>query len=182
MQSLTNDHDVIGDTGFGVRKISGLDGKRLRLFFLSLLWRAAVSTHHGFSEIELSSEDVEKLGRMLLENDPEPSTYFSIQLTQISTLGRVQNLTPIAQTKTIPAFDNVPARSVPFFRFYFDGLIAHIHPIPDDDSGKLGPLVLGQEDVFTVSTVTYEISFQRKNLASIMAEAHQNWPDVMRKL
>jgi hypothetical protein len=182
MQFLAEDHDRMGDTGFGVRKISGLDGKRLRLFYLSLLWRAAASTHHGFSEIKLAPEEVEKLGQMLLANDPEPSTYFPIQLTQISTLGTVQNLTPLAQTKTIPAFDGAPARSVPFFRFYFEGLIAHIHPVPDDESYKLGSLVLGQEDTLTVSTVTYEISFQRKNLANMMAEAHQSWPEIMKKL
>jgi hypothetical protein len=181
-QLLTDNHDRMGDTGFGVRKITGLDGKRLRLFFLSLLWRAAASTHHGFSDIKLSSEEVEKLGQMLLANDPEPSTYFSIQLTQISTLGTVQNLTPFAQTKTIPAFDSVPARTVRFFRFYFDGLVAHIHPVPDGDSCKLGSLVLGLEDVLTVSTVTYEISFQRKNLTNMMAEAYANWPDTMKKL
>jgi hypothetical protein len=182
MQALANEHDLIGDTGWGVRNISGLDGKRLRLFFLSLLWRAAASTHRGFSEIKLSSKDVEKLGRMLLANDPEPSTYCSIQLTQISTLGMVHNLTPIAQTKTIPAFGNVSERAVPFFRFYFEGLIAHIHPIPDDGSCELGPLVLGQEDTLTVSTVTYDISLQRKNLSSIMTDAYRNWPDVMKKL
>jgi hypothetical protein len=184
LQSLAHghDHDPIGNTGFGLRKVSGLDANRLRLFFLSLLWRAAASTLHGFAEIKLPPQELEKLREMLLADDPGAPTYFSIHLIQISTLGPVQNLTPIAQTKTIPAVGNVQEHTRPIFRFYFEGLVAHIHLDAEYESDKLGPLVLGQEESITITTVTYEQSFQRKNLMNIIAEAYMNWPDLMAKL
>jgi hypothetical protein len=185
LQSLPHgqDHDPIGDTGFGLRKVSGLDANRLRLFFLSLLWRAAASTHYGFAAIKLPPQELEKLGDMLLANDPGVPTYFSIHLIQISTLGPAQNLTPIAKTTTIPAFGDVQEHSRPIFRFYFEGLVVYIHL--DDaeyDSQKLGPLVLGLEESIAIPTVTYEMSFQRKNLMNLMADAYMNWPDLMTKL
>lgn len=180
---LGPDHDLIGNTGFGLRKVRGLDANRLRLFFLSLLWRAAASTHYGFAEIKLPPQELARLGDMLLANDPGAPSYFSIQLTQISTLGPAQNLTPIAQKKQIPAVGDVQEHSRPIFRFYFEGLVAHIHL--DDaeyETNKLGPLVLGLEDSIAISTVTYEMSFQRKNLMKLMAEAYTNWPELMAKL
>jgi hypothetical protein len=184
LQSLPHghDHDLLGTSGFGLRKVSGLDANRLRLFFLSLLWRAAASTHGGFVEIKLPPQELEKLREMLLANDPGAPTYFSIHLIQISTLGPAQNLVPIAQTKTIPAVGDVQEHTRPIFRFYFEGLVAHIHLDAEYESDKLGPLVLGQEGSITITTVTYEQSFQRKNLMNIVAEAYMNWPDLMAKL
>jgi hypothetical protein len=184
LQSLPHghDHNPMGNTGFGLRKVSGLDANRLRLFFLSLLWRAAASTHYGFAEIKLPPQELENLGEMLLTNDPGAPSYFSIQLTQISTLGPAQNLTPIARTKTIPAVGEVQEHSRPYFRFYFEGLVTHIHLDSEYESHKLGPLVLGQEESITITMVTYEMSFQRHNLMNLMAEAHTNWPDLMAKL
>lgn len=67
-------------------------------------------------------------------------------------------------------------------RFYFDGLIAHIHLDNDYESQKLGPLVLGQEESIAIGTVTYEMSFQRTNLMNLMAEAYNKWSDLMGKL
>jgi hypothetical protein len=176
------DHDPIGDTGFGLRKVSGLDASRLRLFYLSLLWRAAASTHYGFAEIKLPSPELEKLGEMLLASDSGAPSYFSIHLTQISTLGPAQNLVPLARTKTIPAVGDVQEHYRPYYRFYFEGLVAHIHLDPEYESHKLGPFVLGQEESIAITTVTYEMSFQRKNLMNLMADANKNWPDLMAKL
>jgi hypothetical protein len=50
------------------------------------------------------------------------------------------------------------------------------------DSQKLGPLVLGLEESIAIPTVTYEMSFQGKNLMNLMADAYMNWPDLMTKL
>jgi hypothetical protein len=184
LQSLPHghDHDPIGTTGFGLRKVSGLDANRLRLFFLSLLWRAAASTHYGFTEITLPPPELEKLGEMLLANDPGSPTYFPIHLTQISTMGPAQNLAPFARTKTIPGMGDVQEHTRPYFRFYVEGLVAHIHLDAEYESDKLGPLVLGLNDFITITTVTYEVSFQRKNLMRLVTEAHMKWPDLMAKL
>ena len=178
------DHDPIGDTGFGLRKLSGTDFTKLRLFFLSLLWRAAASTLQGFAEIQLESEELEGLRARLVARDPGPPTYFSIQLTQLSTLGEAQNLVPLARIKNIPSIEEFEGYSIPYFRFYFDGLIAHIHP---NDYGthqpdKLGPLVLGQSEFTTIPTVKYEKSFQLTNLLRLQTDAWSCWPELMTRL
>jgi hypothetical protein len=178
------DHSVIGDTGWGLRRLKDIDFKKLRLFFLSLLWRAAATTHAGFVGMNLSPEELDELGSRLVNRDPGPPTYFSIHLNQLSTMGDGHNLTPIAQTKRIASVDDINEHSVPFFRFYFDGLIAHVHPNDDasDDPSSLGPLVLGQEEFTAVATIKYETSFQRENLLNLMGEAWRGWPELMLKL
>jgi hypothetical protein len=56
-------------------RIWGLDYTRLRLFFLSLLWRMSVSTLPYFKEVSLGPHE-EVLRRMLLEGRPgEPDQY-----------------------------------------------------------------------------------------------------------
>ncbi|WP_084805291.1 hypothetical protein [Bradyrhizobium sp. NAS80.1] len=178
------DHSEIGDTGWGLRRLKDIDFKKLRLFFLSLLWRAAASEHPGFAEISLSAEELDELGSKLVDRDPGPPNYFSIHLNQLSTMGEAHNLTPIAQTKRIPPIEDVEEHFVPFFRIYLDGLIAHVHPNNEAsyDGSKLGPLVLGQEEFATVATIKYEASFQRENLQILQSEAWRAWPELMTKL
>ncbi|WP_316234890.1 hypothetical protein [Bradyrhizobium sp. SZCCHNR1004] len=176
-------HDAIAKTGWGLRRLEGGDFGRLRLFFLSLLWRAVATKINGFADIELSAGELAELGARLVARDPGPPSYFGVQLIQISTLGEVQNLTPIARTKRIPAFEDITEHSVPFFRFYFNGLIAHIHPNTGEyDARKIGPLVLGQDGFTAVATVKYEMSFQRENMLNLVSEAWRGWPQLMEKL
>ncbi|HEV7779150.1 MAG TPA: hypothetical protein VGO76_19930, partial [Luteibacter sp.] len=53
--------------GFGIREINGVDGESLRIFFLSLLWRAATSRRSEFSEVQLSPSNLEQLRLMVLK-------------------------------------------------------------------------------------------------------------------
>lgn len=183
MQSLVGNHDLFDGTGVGVRSITGIDGNKLRLFFLSLLWRAAVTSRPEFDEISLPQNSVERLRCMLLADDPGMPNFYPIQLVQLSTLGVIHNLPPIASSKVIPASDDRGDQTVPFFRFYFDGLIAHIHIAEEDsDAPHLGPWVVGGEPSVSICTVTYEISFQRRNLEYFVDEALMKWPELMRKL
>ena len=52
-------------------KISGLDYKKLKLFQLSILWRAGVSSHELFSAVKLGPHQ-EFLRAMLFEGEPGP--------------------------------------------------------------------------------------------------------------
>jgi len=52
-------------------KISGLDYKKLKLFQLSTLWRAGVSSHELFSAVKLGPHQ-ELLRAMLFEGEPGP--------------------------------------------------------------------------------------------------------------
>lgn len=173
-QTLEGRFTKIGDSHMGIRRTSGLDTKRLRLFFLSLLWRAAATSRPEFSEVQVSGADLETLREMVATGNPNPSSFYRIHLTQLSTRGPAQNLVPIAQFKEIRSL--IPGwkhRLEKIFRFYFDGLVAHIH-LPETESIWVedeGPLVLGAEQDIVLSTVTYQGSFQAENLAYVLSES-----------
>ena len=93
----------------------------------------------------------------------------------------MHNFTPLSEVKELPEIEDSPARSVPFFRFYLDGLIAHIHPTMAT-ADEFGPMLLGGEEPLVIMTVTYEESYQRKNIANLLMEAIRDWPERMRKL
>ncbi len=178
------DGDRIPGTPWGLRKVKISNPKRLRLFFLSLLWRAAASNRFEFGEVVLPSEDLENLRQMLLNENPEPPSFYPAMLTQISTLGVIHNLVPLAQIKIVPSVDGGRDQKIPIFRFYFDGLVAHVHRQSSDSgvTAELGPMVVGGEADLVISTVTYEHSFERTNLDVLRAEAFRLWPDVLAKL
>jgi len=177
-------HDEIPNTGWGVRSLQISDPSSLRLFYLSVLWRASASSRPEFSAIKLPPEDEERLRLMLVAGDPGDPAFYPISLTQLSTLGPIHNHTPIAQIKKSVTFGNEPVRDIPFYRFYFDGLIAHVHAQSKDlgETVQLGPLVLGLEKTLAVSTVTYEKSLQKETLEQIVGAAAAEWPDVLARL
>jgi hypothetical protein len=51
--------------GFGLRVVECANPEKLRLFFLSLLWRAAASTLPEFGEINLEQDELERLRTMV---------------------------------------------------------------------------------------------------------------------
>lgn len=113
---------------------------------------------------------------MLVTENLKPVSFYPISLTQLSTLGIIHNMTPLAQIKQIPelgsAQENSTARDIPIFRFYFDGLVAHVHNHATDDglSKELGKMLVGADGELVLSTVTYENSFEHENLSYVMAE------------
>ena len=167
-------HKTTPETGWGFRKIEGIDPKRLRLFFLSLLWRAAATDLPEFSEVELQPTDLEELRRMICASTVEPLSFYPASLTQLSTLGVVHNQTPIAEVKHIPSLNSeTPDVDLPIFRFYFDGLIAHIHSQSSDDghTASLGNLIVGAGETLLLSTQTFESSYQEMNLEFVISES-----------
>jgi len=174
-----SDYQPIPRTPWGIRSVSGDDWKRLRLFFLSLLWRAAATDRSEFSEIVIPSDHLERLRLMVLNDNPEPIDFYAISLTQLSTIGIKHNHTPIAFTKTIPPLEQgFSATEEPTFRFYLDGLIIHYSrlSIEQNNARNLGPLVVGASNTITLSTVEFESSAQAENLAIVEMEAELGRP------
>jgi hypothetical protein len=172
MTSLGVLHEVIPDTDWGYRKVSVIDPIKLRMFFLSLLWRAAASSRPEFEQIDISATDIERLRQILTGEAPDDLDFYTCTLTQISTRGFPHNHTPIREIKTIPSFDGSAEVHIPIARFYFDGLIAHFHLDEEisSDAKNLGPLNVGQYEELVVSTVSYETSKQLRIMAEIMGE------------
>jgi hypothetical protein len=168
--------------GYGVRIISGIDADRLRLFFLSVLWRASVSEMAEFSEIQLRASQKRKLRQMLVAGNASPASFFPFSLTQLSTVGPIHNLAPLRQRKPIVPVKGMKA-AIPIFRFYFDGLIAHFHiESCEKEVSELGDLLVGQGEKVIITMVPYEKSWQRENLALLIHEAETRWPDRLQKI
>jgi len=159
-------------TPWGLRLIQSKDCDQLRLYFLSLLWRAGATDLSEFSEIKISSDDLEKIGDLLMAGDAGDFCYFPITLTQLSTKGAIHNLAPIVQIKTLPDLDGQGEVEVQIFRFYMDGLIAHIHPPthPRTLFEGWGDFVVAASENIRIHTVTYESSWERENLNIVQSE------------
>lgn len=168
--SLTGLQDANVKNFPGFRIIQNFNSERLRLFFLSLLWRAAASSLKEFSEIVLPTDDLEKLRVMLVSRNHEPLYFYPITLLQLSTKGVIHNQSPILDVKIVPSFIGEQIKEIPIYRFYFDGLIAHIHIQNTDDGtiSELGSLIVGSKEELFITTQTYENSFEKENLIALL--------------
>lgn len=159
----------------GIREVT-LDTKRLRVFFLSLLWRAAASKLHEFNGVTLPQEDIEIIREILLGQKEPDATFYPVQLTQVSTKGLIHNQAPYLDIKYVPDLDseNAAPHPVKTIRFYFDGLIAHfaIGTPPLENASDLGSLVVGNSATVVLSTVTFEDSMQGRDVLTVLEQHH----------
>lgn len=68
------------DDGLEITIVQGLDYRTFKLFLLSLLWRASISSLPFFAAVDLGPYE-DKLRKMLLAGDPGSSGYFPCVLT-----------------------------------------------------------------------------------------------------
>lgn len=136
---------------------------RIRKFFLSLLWRAAVSSLPEFVDVTLSKEQIEILRKIIIGEMEDKLSVFPIILIQLTGVGPTHNFVPIKLT-----FNGWEV-----YRFYMNGLIAHIHlqnpnllalmnPVPYDH-----PTFLGTKQTI-VPQVKTDNSFQLSNLKKLL--------------
>ena len=65
-------------------RLNGVDFKKVELFFISIIWRAAVSTLPGFNEINLNSRNLEAL-RAAVKSGTRPTTpSISVKLNKLT--------------------------------------------------------------------------------------------------
>ncbi|MDB5674568.1 MAG: putative transposase [Sphingomonas bacterium] len=179
----TPETDFFAGTPNGLRRVVFTDSNKMRLFFLSLLWRAAASTRPEFSNISLRASDYRRLRRCIRENrQPEDWTFFPITLTQISTRGLQHNHSPMEQVKLPVTIDKHTSGHHRIIRFFIDGLIAHIHhPIDSARVDDLWPMMVGPPEGTTLSLVTWEGSTQVLTLADSVIEAENLYPGSIRR-
>jgi len=176
-------HDNYG--AFGHRIFDDIDPVRLRLYFTSLLWRAAASKRPEVSQITIAQEDIDRLAASLRSGVPLDDSFYPVTLSQYSTIGSVHQANPIVRLKQMYDNDGNPTFNVKIFRFYFDGFIAHFH-IPSDKQAQplpdFGISGVGNYSRLCVHTIPYEDSFQRLDLAKHVAGSIAAWPEDSRKL
>lgn len=154
---------------WGYRVIKGVNPRRLRLFFLSLLWRAAATDRAEFSQVIMPPDELEKLRIMLVNSNPEPLSFYPVELCQFSTAGILYKNAPIMMMKTIERDKN--RQDIPIFRFYFDGLMTHMHRRASDNglTEWFGSSIVGAGDTLVVATVPFERSTQHEGLKRAIA-------------
>lgn len=92
-----------------------VDYGKLKLFFISLLWRAAVSKQEFFARIEVGPFE-QKLRQMILNNDPGDPETFAVCLAKFDD--------PLGTIMLDP--DRQRWFGVNYCRFYLAGYVAHI--------------------------------------------------------
>ncbi len=169
------DHQMvpIPDAEWGFRKVTIRDPNKLRVFFLSLLWRAAASTLADLDEVQLDEGELRQLRQMILAGSAAPMTFYPIQLLQLPTRGKPHNLTPFRRTVTEP--DPVNGGQTPPYeviRFYFDGLTASFdcRTFTPEQVAARGNIHVGYAPDLNLGTVAFEKSFQRENLKRLMLD------------
>jgi hypothetical protein len=110
------------------------DYAKLKLFFISLLWKAAVSNHYFFSRVNVGSFEPQ-LRKMILKGDPADPDTFAIMMAKCEDrLGTIV-LNPHPERRW----------DINYYRFYLAGYMAYIkvdrRPAPE----FMGELALDPE-------------------------------------
>ncbi len=110
LESLEHDGKVVG------YKINDVDTGKLKLFFMSILWRASVSTHYFYSKVSLGRLE-EEVKNLVWNNDLGGPHDFSYVLAKFEGDGAGRTI-----------LDPHPERwsGVHYYRFYLYGYILYI--------------------------------------------------------
>ncbi|MGX5848317.1 hypothetical protein ACWGTO_14700 [Mesorhizobium sp. PL10] len=176
---------ALGD-GLGTKllRVKGQNSESLRLFFLSLLWRAVFTEHKGFGEIRLDVLSRNKLTKIVRGDIKGDIADFPVALLLLTTKGQPQNQTPLRSTIQMRSMFNGAFPDVPIFRFFLDGLVAHVGRKKLDRQllDNWGPRVLGASDDLMLIGRPYEGSFQEMNLGFLEEELDRDWPVEAKKI
>ncbi|MGA2636839.1 hypothetical protein [Methylocella sp.] len=172
----SEDHTLLPDQRLGFRRILGVDSARLRLFFLSVLWRAATTSLFEFKAVSIAEDELSQLRQMVFAGEVVPYHFFPITLIQLSPRSFPHNRSAGLLSKREPMVDPITgeflqedSREVPHYRFYFDGLIAHLHIGESAEHvAKCESFFVEPSDELLVTTVPSEES----------AEMGQFWQDT----
>lgn len=154
-----------------IRKICFKYPAVLWKFVISLLWRSAASQNYAVKNIVLPEHRLDALKQYALGNKPSDFLDFPVTLVQISTQGEMHNRSPLMDEKLLPALNGTNERKIPFVRFYFDGLIVHVHlesedaPIESETS-----IFLGTKETI-VTCVDYSRSHQYDDMLLLAYES-----------
>lgn len=158
------------DSDIPLRELRLQNTKNLRLFFLSLLWRAGASGLSDFRHVVLTPDEIEDLRQRVLNRDPGAQEDYPIVLYQISNLGAPHNRTPILEEDTI-VIEGEPNRRVIYARFYFEGLVAKIYLSSRSDFPEnFEKLGINDHAEFFVFLEKFECSRTKDNLIEMMRD------------
>jgi hypothetical protein len=170
-QRLESDDLVVKNGQAVCREIRPANPDILRLFFLSIVWRAAASSMPECELVSLAHDELEDLRLRVLSRDPGPAIDYPLQLFQIITRGDPHNRTPLLEQQPVPKRDGSGPIMVHCVRIYLDGLVAYVYfPRRNKalDSGFFN-FCVGVQDVTTVMAHEFERSRTAANRLEVIS-------------
>lgn len=157
--------------GPNYRSVLSTDGPSLRLFFLSLLWRAGATKLEAFRYVQLTNAELEDLRLRVLSKRPGPAEEYPILIHQL-TRGAEHNRVPLSEEEEFMTVDGVPdGIKGTYVRFYFDGLIARIYLRSRSELPEWLPKIGIQDGKeFFVAVHSFELSRAKDNIVSVMTD------------
>ena len=119
--------------------ISKFDYRLLKLFFLSLVWRASVSTHHFYRRVSTGPFE-EKLRKMIAAGEPGAPDTFAVTLARFHEPAYTAMLDPHPDR-----YDGIN-----YFRFYLAGFVAYIKVDRRPPQGPLADFTIRDDVPITV--------------------------------
>lgn len=174
------DYDVPFENGSerAVRLLEGVDTAKLRIFFLSILWRSLKTTIKEFEYLPREGVNLDRIGKMLITGDPGSPSYHPVVLTQISTLGFNHNHSPTYHEMDLPVGGG--ARRIGYYRLYMQGIIAHIYPENCEELLEtMAAVFIGGHEKLWVSCQKFEDSKQLAEARDEILRASQRWPGAI---
>lgn len=159
-------------SGLGTLSLRINHPRRLRLFFLSLLWRAAATDLPAFRRISLVDRDVEYLRTLVANGLIGEATEFPMLLWSLLEPGIAHNHTPIYQGPN----DLGSELPIHHFRFYFDGLLLLIGERDTSSSEfwmNAAPYRVHENPDLLVVTQPFRLSRQHRDIVDVALGVHR---------
>lgn len=155
---------IDGEDGIRVVKFSDL--LKIKIFFLSLLWRVSASNRKEMEHVSLTEDEIEKLRLIINEKQVELVDYFPITLIQLSTKGPIHNRVPYTEFVEFEE-EAIIAKQA---RIYIDGLIIRISI---NIKNKNLSLMDAKDKNSLIICKCYDESLQKVQIEALV-EAHTN--------
>jgi len=142
----------------------------LRVFFISLAWRAAASNRPECEWVQLAPEEIDDLRRRVVTGDPGDPADYPVQLFQCVDRGPDHNRTPLLEEQSVPLADG-SAQELRYIRIYLEGLTAYLYlarkqPIKPELLGTM----LGYSNPTFVIAQRFSESRAAANLVEVMQD------------
>lgn len=158
--------------GLNLRELSLGSADELRIFFLSIVWRAAASSRPEFLDVQLTDEILEDLRQRVLTRNAGNVWDYPIVLDQLITRGTAQNRTPIMENFELAVTGTTNPASVASVRIYLDGLVAKVILAKGLDLDKnAGGLFLGALDRSIIFARPFEQSRTKDNMIEVISDS-----------
>lgn len=170
------------DISYRLIDIPEEEANSLKIFLLSIIWRFLKSTREEFSYLENIGLDLNEIAEHIVSKSAPAMDTYPICLHQFITRGVPHNHSPTIQEMNLEI--NGSTQSIPYYRIYFDGLVAHLYMRLEprlvesasyDDNPKASIYVADREKLVVFTRDFYE-SKQHHDMAREIIETTQFWP------